>query len=126
MKKIFVVFSLLAIIIFVACTQKSNPTTTVKEKHKEKETHMAMKTTYMGGVQQLIQAKCSPCHLPSKGGNKASFENYASAAKYGPDMITRIERNPGDKGFMPFKNAKLSEDEIKTFKKWVSDGLMEK
>ena len=74
-----------------------------------------------------MQMKCTPCHLPSKGGFKTNFETYASAAKYGADMILRIERNPGEKGFMPFKSTtKLTAEEIAVFKKWVSDGMTEK
>ena len=71
--------------------------------------------------------KCSPCHLPSKGGFKTNFETYTSAAKYGAEMIVRIEHNPGERGFMPFKSPnKLTAEEIAVFKKWVSDGLVEK
>ena len=40
-------------------------------------------------------------------------------------MPARIKLNPGDKGFMPFKHAKLSEAEITVFEKWVKEGLTE-
>ena len=40
-------------------------------------------------------------------------------------MLVRIQRNPGERGFMPFKHEKLPEVEIAVFKKWVDDGLLE-
>ena len=116
MKKFFLALIILVAGVFVACSHQSNPTT---EPPKPKA------TTYVD-VQQVMQAKCTPCHLPSKGGRKADFENYAGAMKYGADMVTRVQLNPTDRGFMPFKNAKLSDDEINVFKKWVADGLLEK
>jgi len=112
MKKAFIALTGAGIIIFAACTPKASPAKIVL-------------TTYAADVLPLIQAKCTPCHLPSKGGFKANFETFAGALKYGADMVTRIERNPGERGFMPMKNAKLSAEEIAVFKKWVSDGLKE-
>ena len=84
-----------------------------------------MRTNYTADILPLLQAKCTPCHLPSKGGFKANFENYNDAQKYGPQMPARIKLYPGDKGFMPFKHAKLSEAEITVFEKWVKEGLTE-
>jgi hypothetical protein len=114
MKQLALIFSVFAIIFFAACSQKNNPAKVIP------------KTTYETGILPLMQAKCTPCHFPSKHGNKANFENYANAAKYSTAMINRIQLNPTDKGFMPFKNAKLTEEEISVFKKWISDGLPEK
>ena len=115
MKNIFLVMIIAGVAVFAACSKKNNP-------GKSKATA----TTYTLDVAPLIQAKCSPCHLPSKGGRKASFETYEAAKKYGPDMVTRIHLNPGDRGFMPFKNPKLPAEEIAVFKKWVDDGMLEK
>ena len=114
MKKILFVLTLIIITVFVACTKKASPGKTV------------VYTTYNTDIMPLVQAKCSPCHLPSKGGNKASFETYESAKKYGADMLTRVMKNPGERGFMPFKHDKLSEAEIAIIKNWVDQGLLEK
>jgi hypothetical protein len=119
MKKIFTILTLISITLFVACSKKSNPGKSVTEAPKEKA------TTYTADIVPLLQAKCTPCHLPSKGGFKADFENYASAKKYGADMLTRVQLNPGERGFMPFKHTKLPEEEIAVFKKWVEQGLLE-
>jgi len=121
MKNIFIVVTLFVVLLFAACSKKTSPGKTAAAEPPKPKT-----TTYAVDVLPLIQMKCSPCHLPSKGGNKANFENYASAQKLGAAMVTRIEMEPGQRGFMPFKGqAKLSAEEIAVFKKWVSDGSLE-
>ncbi|MBK8611078.1 MAG: hypothetical protein IPL84_14330 [Chitinophagaceae bacterium] len=114
MKKIFIAVLVGSVALFAACTKKASPAKVV------------VKTNYNIDIVPLLQARCTPCHLPSQKGFKANFENYESAKKYAADMVTRIQLNPGDKGFMPFKHAKLAEEEIAVFKKWVADGLLEK
>lgn len=120
MKNLLGTFAIISVLIFAACAKKATPTQTAAEPPKPKA------TSFVADVQPLIQMKCAPCHLPSKGGNKANFETYAGAQKFAADMVARIERNPTDKGFMPFRQSKLSTDEIAVFKKWVSDGAIEK
>ena len=83
-------------------------------------------TTYAADVLPLIQLKCSPCHLRSKGGIKTNFENYKTAKKNGVAMLERIQLPDGKKKYMPLKNPRLSTEEIAVFKKWVDDGLLEK
>jgi len=41
-------------------------------------------------------------------------------------MLARVQLNPGERGFMPFKHEKLSAEEIVVIKKWVDQGLLEK
>ena len=134
MKRIYSTLTVLTVILIAACAHKSTPTTNATSMPKETETAKKVvvetpkvaKTTFQGTVFPLLQAKCSPCHLPSKGGNKADFENYSSAVKYSADMVIRIQMNPGERGFMPMRGAKLSADEIAVFKKWLSDGFLDK
>jgi hypothetical protein len=116
MKKIPFVLTLIAITLFAACSKKNSASKTPK----------VIPTTYTTDVMPLIQAKCSPCHLPSKGGNKASFENYESAKKYGANILARVQLNPGERGFMPMRHEKLSAEEIVIIKKWNDQGLLEK
>lgn len=85
------------------------------------------KSTYESDIATLIMINCTPCHIPSKGGFKKAFDNYESAKTNIDEMIKRIELNPTDKGFMPFKKTvKLSDSTINAFKKWRDDGLLEK
>jgi hypothetical protein len=112
--KIFSFFLTLVIVIaFAACSQKNNPA-------------KVKSVTYSGDILPLLQAKCTPCHLPSKGGNKVNFENYEVAKKYGAELLTRVTKAPTDRGFMPKMNPKLSEDEIAVIRKWNEQGLLEK
>jgi mono/diheme cytochrome c family protein len=112
MKKTLFVLTMIGITVFAACTKKASPA-------------KAKPTTYTTDLAPLMQAKCAPCHLPSKGGRKADFETYAGAKKYGADMLARVMLNPGDRGFMPFKHDKLPAEEIAIIKKWVDDGMLE-
>jgi hypothetical protein len=116
MKKVSFILMMIVITFFAACSEKSTATKTPK----------VIPVTYVADITPLLQAKCSPCHLPSKGGRKANFENLEGAKKYSADMIARIQLNPTDRGFMPFKNSKLSPEEIVVFKKWVEQGMLEK
>ena len=78
---------------------------------------------YDTDVKNLVETKCTPCHVPSKGGKKAALDTYDDASKYIDDIIRRIELNPGEKGFMPFKHPNLSAEEISIFKTWKAEGL---
>jgi len=85
------------------------------------------KMNYETNIQSLVASSCSPCHIPSKGGNKKAYDNYANVKTDIDEIIRRIELNPGEKGFMPFKKtAKLSDSTINLFKQWRTDGLLEK
>lgn len=118
MKKVFVIACLSAVILFAACAKKNTATTSTATATNA--------TSYTAAVLPLIQAKCSPCHTPSKGGNKANFEDYESTKKHAADIVRRIQMEPGQRGFMPFKHAKLTDDEIAVFKNWVDGSTVEK
>ena len=84
------------------------------------------KTTYASTLAPVIADKCSPCHIPSKGGNKKAFDNYANVKSDIDEIIRRIELNPTDKGFMPFKKTqKLAADTIAVFKSFKEGGMLE-
>ena len=79
--------------------------------------------TYHSNMESVLAANCSPCHFPSKGGNKTPFDTYEAAKSHLDSMIVRIQLNPTDKGFMPFKRAKLSDSTINLFKQWRDSGI---
>lgn len=122
MKKILSIFSLtvIVIIIVISCAKK-----TVPGKTNETATTNPPKpsVTYASNIKTLIQTKCTPCHIPANGGFKTAFDTYDAAKKYIDDMIVRIQLNPTDKGYMPFKFPKLSDADISVFKKWKEEGL---
>jgi hypothetical protein len=114
MKKISILASLIAIaVLFYNCHGS------------KKATSSAPKLTYDTNLKTVIETNCSPCHIAGKG-NKKSFDNYANVKTDIDDMIRRIELNPEEKGFMPFKHPKLPDATIAIFKQWRSDGLLEK
>jgi hypothetical protein len=78
--------------------------------------------TYHSNIESLVTTNCSPCHFPSKGGNKKPFDSYDAVKANIDSMISRIERNPTDKGFMPFRGKKLSDSTINLFKQWRDSG----
>ncbi|MEP7238366.1 MAG: hypothetical protein ABI685_10890 [Ferruginibacter sp.] len=116
MRKTLAVLMLAAITIFAACSKKSNAGKTAK----------VIPTTFNVDISPLVQAKCTPCHIASKGGRKGDFENYESAKRYAAEMMDRVVLNPGQRGFMPQKHEKLAEAEIALIKKWIDGGLLEK
>ena len=84
------------------------------------------KTTYTADVSSIMVGSCSPCHIPSKGGNKKAYDNYANVKSDIDEIIRRVELNPTDRGFMPFKKTeKLSADQIAVLKKFKEDGALE-
>jgi len=82
----------------------------------------AAAVTYHTNMESVIAANCSPCHFPAKGGNKTAFDSYDAVKKNIDSMIVRIEKNPTDRGFMPFKRPKLSDSTINLFKQWRDSG----
>ncbi len=79
--------------------------------------------TYEANVEQLLVANCSPCHFPAKGGKKLALDNGEVAKANIDEIISRIEKHPGEKGFMPFKRDRLPDSTINVIKQWKADGL---
>jgi mono/diheme cytochrome c family protein len=115
MKKLLIVFTATVILIsFSNC-------------HSSKKAVAAIpKSTYDVDMTALITTHCSPCHIPAKGGKKKAYDNYANVKEDIDNIIQRIELEPGGRGFMPFKQAKLSDGAITAVKKWKADGMLEK
>jgi hypothetical protein len=86
---------------------------------------MPAAVTFQANVMPVIQSSCAPCHIEGKG-NKKPLDNFASASSVADDMIVRIQKNPGERGFMPMKHEKLSDSAILVFVNWKKDGLKEK
>jgi hypothetical protein len=69
--------------------------------------------------------KCTPCHFPDKGGRMEALNSHAAVKGHIDDIIRRIQLNPGEKGYMPFKKPKLSDSTINLFRQWKEEGLAE-
>ncbi len=81
--------------------------------------------TYVADLQPIINTHCTPCHIPPKG-NKKPFDTYLRVHDNIDSMIARIHLQPGQRGFMPFKKAKLPDSVIRVFEQWKADGRLEK
>jgi mono/diheme cytochrome c family protein len=117
MRKLSVFLLLAAACILTYCTSS--------KKAQRNAVAATPKVTFAADVQPLIVGNCSPCHIPNKGKVKP-LESYANAKEEIDDIITRIQKNPGEKGFMPMRHPKLSDSTILVFVNWKKDGLLEK
>ncbi len=90
----------------------------------KKATADASKVTYTQHVQPIIQASCTPCHIPPQGRAKA-LNTFAATSAEIDDIIDRVKRDPSAKGFMPAKHPKLPDSTIAVFEKWKATGLAE-
>lgn len=111
MKKLCVLFLFAAPFVLQFCSSS-------------KKTTKAATVTYAANVQPLMVANCSPCHFPPKG-NKKAYDNYFAVKGDIDQILSRINRNPNEKGFMPFKHPKLADSTINVLVQWKKDGLLE-
>ena len=120
MKKIFFTVTMIfSVFIFQFCSSAKNTTASGGDNAKP-----VAKTMYTSDIKPLLSANCTPCHFPPNGRKKA-LDNYASAKESIDDIISRVEKNPDERGFMPARHAKLSDSVIHVFKQWKMDGLNE-
>jgi len=77
-------------------------------------------------IAPIVASSCTPCHIPSKGGNKEAYDKYDNVKKDIDGILHRIQLNPTDKGFMPFRHDKLSDSTIAVIKQWKDAGMIEK
>lgn len=111
MKKIFF-FSLLLIpvVLFQFCSAS------------KKAQKSAPAITYSGEVQNIVASSCAPCHMGPNAKQKR-LDSYAAVENNISEIIRRIQLNPGEKGFMPFKRDKLADSTIQVFVHWKDNGM---
>jgi hypothetical protein len=112
MRKVSITFTLLAAVLMFQFCSSSKKATAPK----------VVAITYDSNVKPIIMASCAPCHIAGKG-NKKPLDNFTDASSVADDIIARIQKNPEDHGFMPFKHGKLADADIATFVAWKSTGL---
>lgn len=114
MKKIYILTFIVAAVALQNCS-------TTKQAQVQKPAAV----TYASNIQGILSNNCAPCHFPPQG-NKEPLNTYATAKAHIDEIIDRINRNPGEKGFMPAKHPKLADSTITAFVKWKEGGLLEK
>ena len=115
--RLYTVLSLLIVTVFVFSYCSSSK----KAASKKQAAHLS----YSNDIKTVVAGYCSPCHIPEKGGKKKAYDNYANVKADIDDIIRRIELNPDQRGFMPFKGNKLSDSTVAIFKQWKEQGLSE-
>jgi uncharacterized membrane protein len=119
MKKFFVMAAVIVAVLLLSNCHSAKKTAS---KTTAAPTVTAAAVTYHSNIESLVANNCSPCHFPAKGGNKKAFDSYDAVRANIDSMIARVQLNPGDKGFMPFRRAKLSDTTINLFKQWRDSG----
>ena len=110
-----------SMLLFVAAMVLAFCSTSKKTQHT---TPNATKVTYLNNVQPIMAASCSPCHMPPEG-KKKPLNSYAAVKSNIDDILTRVQKDPNEKGFMPARHPKLSDSTILVLKQWQADGLPE-
>ena len=115
------------VLVVYACSKKTVPSGTPNSAApaKAQPTENVPKVSYVSNIRPLIEAKCTPCHIPSRGGFKTAFDNYNAAKSYIRDMITRVQLSSSDPKYMPFKKPPLSKSDIDLLINWQKGGLVE-
>ena len=114
-KKIYVLALLTSAVLLQFCSSSK----------KIKASKMAASSvTYTENVNPIIINNCSPCHIPTKG-NKKPLDTYGSVKSNIDEILVRVQRNPGEKGFMPMKHPKLSDSTIQVLAQWKNNGSPE-
>ena len=78
--------------------------------------------TYTGHIEKIISDNCGPCHIKGKG-NKMPLDSMDMVKNNIDDILRRIELNPGERGYMPFKRPKLDDSTINIIKAWKAEGF---
>ena len=115
MRKLTILFVLL-IIAFVFQYCKSS---------KKAQAAKANAVNYTTHIQPVVAATCTPCHFPPKG-NKKPLDTYEDVRSNIDDILVRIQKNPEEKGFMPFKHPKLPDSTINLFVRFKTEGMTAK
>ncbi len=113
MKKITCFLLCLMVVIFQFCSSS---------RKARQSTSMMVTNTYTAKVQPILASSCAPCHMPP-GGNKKALNTYEAARNNIDDIIARIQKNPDERGFMPFKHPRLPDSTIQVLVQWKNAGM---
>ncbi|MCU0340611.1 MAG: cytochrome c [Spirosomaceae bacterium] len=91
----------------------------------KKEDPAPVKVTYAKDIKAVLVASCAPCHVAG-GTNPNKWDDYTTAKNKIATILDRVQRMPGQTGFMPRNGtAQLPAATIALLKQWQTDGLLE-
>lgn len=82
--------------------------------------------SYEIDIKPLMVRSCTPCHFPENG-KKKMLDTHDKVVSDIAEIIKRIELQPEEKGYMPFKSKRqaFSAEEVALLKTWVDQGMKE-
>jgi hypothetical protein len=113
MRKLYLILLIGSAFLLQLCTAKRQATA-----------KKAPAITYSSSIKGIMTSNCSPCHFPPQG-NKKPLDTYAAVKGDIDEILVRIQKNPGERGFMPMRHPKLADSVINQFKVWKETGLAE-
>ncbi len=73
----------------------------------------------------MVMNRCSPCHIPPEGKAKP-LDTYAAVKANIDTILTRIQKKPNEKGFMPMRRPKFSDSTINVFARWKNNSFAQR
>ena len=84
--------------------------------------------TYTEHIKPIIDANCVACHSnPAVGGASVPMTNFEEVRLVfeNTDALDRMNRQPGESGFMPLYNTRLPQTSIDLVEQWMNEGYLE-
>ena len=84
--------------------------------------------TYSEHIKPIIDANCVACHSnPPVGGASVPMTNFEEVKLVfeNTDALDRMNRQPGQSGFMPKYGARLPQASIDLVEQWMNEGYLE-
>lgn len=121
MKNINFLFILISLILGTSCENSS-------ESDLIEQTPLTENITYTEHIKPIIDANCVACHSnPSVGGASVPMTNYSQVKNVfeNTDALDRMNRQPGESGFMPKNDSRLPQVSIDLVEQWMNEGYLE-
>lgn len=84
--------------------------------------------TYTEHIKPIIDANCVACHSnPAVGGASVPMTNFEEVRLVfeNTDALDRMNRQPGESGFMPLYGTRLPQTSIDLVEQWMNEGYLE-
>ena len=121
MKKFSCFLVITSFILFTSCENSS-------ESDLIEQTPLTENITYTEHIKPIIDANCVDCHSnPAVGGASVPMTNFEQVKLVfeNTDALDRMNRQPGESGFMPQYRTRLPQVSIDLVEQWMNEGYLE-